>query len=206
MSNGITDVLETLSNNSELLKGFGTTITAEGLSFGAKKAGEAGKIVKAGAMKFGSLVVEPAVWAISGKAPSLVEGFLWGAGAASSLAGNAIGSGAAAGTSIAKAIVDNQSNKKLQEAMRSEPDITKARYMDLCSNFRSTLYSAQTNALLIAQSGGVAWQHSNGFWVYIKDARGGLVCNYLPSNFSKLYCPYLPITPVGGGKVEIETY
>jgi hypothetical protein len=206
MSNGITDVLETMAANSELLKGFSTAISAEGLSMAGDAAGGLGKTGKMAAYKFGSILVEPAVWMATGKIPGVVDALLWGIGSAATAAGQKVISGASFSTSIAKAVIENQSNKKLQEAMRSEPDLNKARYMDLCSNFHSGLYSAQTNALMVAQAGGVAWQHSNGFWVYIKDAKGALVCNYLPNNFSKLYCPYLPLTPDAKGRMEVEIY
>lgn len=52
------------------------------------------------------------------------------------------------------------------------------------------------NAQTIAGKGGVAWQHPNGLWVYLKLEENGkevLVCDYKPKKATKIPGPDLPL-------------
>lgn len=202
MGNGITDVFEA---NSKLATGISSVVASETLANLAKSAAKAGKPFKAGALTFGSLVVDPALWLYSGDGPGAADVAIWLFGAAATLSGKAAAAPAGIAANIAKAAIDNANDKKLQEAMRSEP-FEKAPYMDLCSNYPFWSNGAMIDAMTIANAGGVAWQHTNGYWVYMKDASGRLVCDYEPKVFTKVLCPVLPLEPDGKGGFKWTTY
>jgi len=202
MGNGITDLLE---SNRALATGMSSVLASETLTNLAKGAANAGKTVKAGAFTFGSLVVDPAIWLYNGSGPGAADVAIWLFGAAATLTKSTIGSPAGIAANIAKAAIDNINNKKLQEAMRGEP-FEKAPYMDLCTNYPFWSNGAMIDAMAIAEAGGVAWQHTNGYWVYMKDASGRLVCDYEPKIYTKVFCPVLPLEPNGKGGFRWTTY
>ncbi|MEZ6129864.1 MAG: hypothetical protein R3C59_14370 [Planctomycetaceae bacterium] len=192
MGNGITDFIEA---NQELAKGVSVTLASDTL---ARLAGEsATKTAKA--LRFGSILVEPAVWVLTAKTPGFVDLLYAGTGAVATYAGKEMISKAAFGASIAKAVIDNQTSKKLKEAMNSERDPVRASQMKLCSDQFFFSSGESIDALKIAKSGGVVWQHPNGLWVCIKDATGHFVCDYEPKVYAKVYCPVLPLEPISGG-------
>ena len=54
-------------------------------------------------------------------------------------------------------------------------------------------------AMKIASMGGVAWEHENGAYMFIKDANGLAVCDFRPRSYKTLYAPVLPLQRRGDG-------
>jgi hypothetical protein len=55
----------------------------------------------------------------------------------------------------------------------------------------------------IARKGGVAWQGKNGQWVYITDAQGFPVCDFVPNNYLNIWQPNRPLTMHPNGEFMI---
>lgn len=179
MSDGITDVIQ---DNKSAIVSTNSTIASMGLESMGKSA--AGKLVS------------PAVWALdwaaNDQAPDAVDIGLYGMG----LIGGVVGI-AAAGTGIVKALVDDDTNRKLETIRAAEPGKFRA-FIHPCVDYG---FSGQgINAMTIASEGGTAWEHPNGLWAYIVDATGKLVCDYRPAVAERIYQPLLPLRPTGGGK------
>jgi hypothetical protein len=169
-----------------------TTLAVGGelASVGAEKAvaGTAGKVL--------GKVVQPAIWIIdnaaTGSTPDAVDVGLYGLSFAAPLI-----AGAALVTGVVKAIVDDDTERRVKQAAASEPESHRP-------YIKSTLkygWSGQTiNAQVIASEGGTAWLGPSGVWVYITDAKGRLVCDYKPNVAKQIYQPVLPLSPTGNGK------
>lgn len=188
MADGITDFL---TDNSNTATSAGTTLASITLETLAKEAGEEaiGKTL--------GIIVEPAVWAIQGKAPDAGDGFLWGAGTIATLVGSTIGGVAVATTSILKGVADDDISRKAEAASACEPEKVR-KGIDAVTAYSSWSAHAIT-AQTIASKGGTTWQHPNGQWVFIRDAKGKLVCDYKPAVAQVIYQPLLPLRPVGDG-------
>lgn len=192
MGNGITDFIEA---NPELAKGISVTLASETLG---NMAGE-GLTTGAKALRFGSILVEPAVWVATAKVPTFVDLVYLGVGAMATLGGKKLLSKASVGASVAKAVIDNQTNKKLKEVMISEGSPARASQISLCSEQFAFSSGEMIDALKLTKSGAVTWQHPNGVWVCIRDLAGHLVCDYEPKVYTKVYAPVLPLEPISGG-------
>ena len=96
-----------------------------------------------------------------------------------------------------KGIVDDDTRRRLSDARSSEPGQHR-KFILPCVDYG---WSGQgINAMTIASKGGTAWEHPNGLWAYIVDAKGRLVCNYRPQVAQQIYQPLLPLRPSGDGK------
>ena len=143
--------------------------------------------------KIAGAVVQPAVWVLDFAAndapPDGTDVSLWGL----SLVSGPVG-WAAAATGILKGAVDDRTRHLLEQARAAEPQ-ERRKFMSACADYG---WSGQgINAQTIASKGGTAWEHPNGLWVYITDARGLLVCDYRPVVARKIYQPLLPLRPAG---------
>lgn len=158
--------------------------------------GASTEVLSRGIGKLGPLA-QPAVWvldaAVNDTSPDAADIGLYGLGLFGGPAG-----WAAAAVGMLKGFVDDDSRAKLQAAQASEPEEFRA-FIRSC-----TSYSISAPALIVAQEiasrGGTAWQHSNGLWVYITDARDRMVANYQPKVARVVYQPVDPPTPAGAGK------
>lgn len=182
MGDGITDFLQENANASKSLL---STIVSESLGAGGQALGRgvAGKVA-------GGLV-EPALWAVSDDGPDAVDVGLWGMG----LLGGPLAI-AGAVTGLLRGVVDDQVQIGVDQAAACEPE----RYrkgIKSCHRYGSA--GAFTNAMSIAAAGGTAWEHPNGTWVYIVDAKKRLVCDYQPAVAKRIFQPNLPLQPVPGG-------
>jgi hypothetical protein len=155
--------------------------------------------------------VQPAVWlvqyAANGSTPDRTDVGLYSMGVGSSALqslgyGGPFGAIAAAGTSLVKGMVDDHTAELLKAVRASEP----AKYAKGIFPVEHAGKGSRGSitASLIASSGGVAWQHPNGLWVYIanKDTRTGdwlPVCDYRPRKARTVYLPLLPLRPKGDG-------
>ncbi|MCO6382894.1 MAG: hypothetical protein JXQ91_13475 [Vannielia sp.] len=164
------------------------TVTSEGISRalgGGIRGGAAG------------LVVQPAVWIITGTGPDAGDAFIYGTGVAGVVAG-AILAVPAIITGTVKAAVDDHTASLVAEVRAKEP-----------AEYRNSIYpvddysffasGGHIQAMTIAAAGGVAWQDENGVYCFIRDANGRLVCDYRPRSYKKLYFPELPLRQVGNG-------
>ena len=176
MTDGITDFLD---DNRSAAMSAGSTIASIGVDAGAKGLGK---------------WVSPAVWTLTGEAPSKVDGGLWAIGL---IPGFGI---AAAGTSFIKGMVDDDVRRRLEGVKACEP-AEKRPFIRPAVDY-SMWAGEGINAQTIASCGGTAWEHPNGLWVYLADARGVPVCDYRPAIARTIYRPYLPLSPAGRGRVK----
>lgn len=142
------------------------------------------------------LVVQPAVWIATGRGPDAGDAFIYGTSVVGAFAGAIV---AVPGiiTGMVKAAVDDHTATLVEEAKRDEP----AQYRNaICpvDDFSFFASGGHIQSTTIASYGGVAWQHPNGVYVFAKDARGRLVCDYEPARWQKLYAPHLPLQGANG--------
>lgn len=165
------DIAESIQGNKNLIQTVSGTIASIGLE-------QTGKRV-AGAL------VTPATWAMNyaaeGNKPGIVDVGIWGAGFISAPASIATG--------LVKAVVDDDISQRLRRVREKEPS-KYSRFINDCHSYASS--SPQINAMTIASKGGTAWVSSVGLWVYITDARGKLVADYLPADYTTIYQPQKP--------------
>ena len=142
------------------------------------------------------LVVQPAVWALTGTTPDAGDAFIYGASAAgvfsSLLAAPAIVVG------VVKAAVDDATQTLVDQAKAGEDEGVRDGIYSV-GDYSFAASGGHIQAMTIASAGGVAWQHPNGVYLFIKDKNGLPVCDFRPRVFRQIYAPELPLRPVGGG-------
>lgn len=168
-------------NNSSLIQSTGGTLVSITLESMGQKI-------------MGSLVT-PASWALNyadqGKMPDTTDVGIYGTSLAGGLAGPA-----AIATGIVKAVVDDDMERRLREVRQAE-QVKYRGFIKPCYTYSSA--PPLISAMKIANSGGTAWLHPNGLWVYITDANGFLVVDFKPNIAIKTYRPKLPLTPAKNG-------
>ena len=147
--------------------------------------------------KIGGALVQPAVWATTEDAPDAVDVGVWVAGLFAGPAG-----WAALMTGAFKALLDGHTAERLAHVRASEPKHLRPGILPV-TKF-STLTGDTNTALRIAMKGGVAWEHPNGLWVFLRDAKGGLVPDHDPALMRRKVGPKLPMEPAPGGGFRIE--
>jgi hypothetical protein len=184
--NGITDIIDEMIESDP---NYATTITNTGVTvasvtLGLKRFGTKGSV--------GGALVQPLVWLHQGNAGDLGDKMLYGLGLFPLLT---VPAGI---VSIWKGILDDRVLDQLEEVCRDEPShLRKAIFPSATYTFDGKPY---TGALKVAADGGVAWQHPNGLWVFLKlekDGKDVLVCDYRPKNAVRIIGPELPLRPVG---------
>ncbi len=188
--NGITDHLDEMIENDPSFK---TTLINSGVFVASYGLGKLKALGKLGGFAAGA-VVQPLVWAFQGNTGDAGDKLLYGLGLFPPLT---VAAGIAG---IWKGRMDDDVLDKLAEVTASEP-----------SHLSKAIYPAATYgwtaqgpilAQKIASNGGVAWQHPNGLWVFIKLEQGGkeiLMCDYEPRNAAKILGPELPLRWMGSG-------
>lgn len=197
-NNGVTDYLDKAIEKNPSLK---TTILNLGIGMGsfglgmiAEELGKRGISHLKGIKWYGAgALIQPAVWAIQGNTGDAADKLLWLLGAIPPL-------GLAAGiVSVWKGLMDDDVIQKHAEVVASEGSYLR----DFI--FPTATYKWGASGILpqrIAQDGGVAWQHPNGLWVFIKAEQQGkmkLICDYKPKNAVKILGPELPLLWTGAG-------
>lgn len=178
----------TVTENIEQHQNFISSISQPLAVIGLDKVGQrvAGKILT------------PVVWSLnyaaSGKTPDKVDVGLFGTG----LLGGAAGPAAIA-TGIVKAIVDDDMEQRLK-AIRLAEKVETRPFIRPCYQFG--MAPPQINAMTIASIGGTAWQHANGLWVYITDAKNRHIPNFKPNSAVQIYQPVWPLQEKGHGKFQ----
>jgi hypothetical protein len=179
------NAVEAIDRNKNLISSVSQPLAVIGLD----------KIGKKVAGKF----LTPAVWAlnyaVNGKKPDNVDLGLYGVG----LMGGSAGPAAIA-TGIVKAAVDDDMEHRLKIARLSE-DVKYRPTIFPCYHYGTA--PPQINAMTIASSGGTAWQHPNGLWVYILFNNGKEllhVPNFKPNKAIQVYQPVWPLQPKGEGR------
>jgi hypothetical protein len=153
-----------------------------------------GRISMAGGLSRGGaagLVVQPVVWAVTGNGPDAADAFIYGVGAAGAMAGWILAVPASV-TGIIKAAVDDYVGGLVAEAKQDEPEAVRG---GIYGTDDYGFWSANNHitAMTIASYGGVAWQHRNGAYLFIKDASDTLVCDYHPRSYQRIYRPVIPL-------------
>ncbi|MCX2783672.1 hypothetical protein OQJ46_11815 [Microbulbifer thermotolerans] len=165
------DTVSAARNHKNTIQTLSGTIASIGLEQSGKKVA-------------GSLIT-PATWALNyaaeGSKPGAVDIGLWATGFVSAPA--------AITTSVIKAVMDDDTQRKLSHVRSKEP-AKYAKFIHPCSNYGSS--APEIVAMSIANKGGTAWISNIGLWVYITDARGNLVADYQPLDFLKIYRPKKP--------------
>lgn len=160
------EVANAIRKNKNLIQTTGGAVASIGLE-------QVGKNVA------GSLIT-PATWAVNraadGSKPDAVDVGVW--------LGGLVSAPAAIITGTMKALVDDDTARKLALVRSNEP-LKYARTISPCSDFGFS--SPSINAMTIASKGGTAWVSVVGLWVYIIDSRGNLVADYEPSTFVTMY-------------------
>lgn len=141
------------------------------------------------------LVVQPVVWAVTGNGPDAGDAFIYATGAAGAVAG-AILVVPATITGVIKAAMDDWIGGMVAEARLDEPEAVRN---GIVGTDDYGFWSANNHieAMSIASKGGVAWQHPNGVYLYIRDANGTPICDYYPRRFRRLYKPLIPLRTNG---------
>lgn len=153
-----------------------------------------GKISMAGGLSRGGaagLLVQPVVWAVTGTGPDAADAFIYGVGAVGAAAGWILAVPATV-TGIVKAAVDDYVGGLVAEAKQDEPEAVRG---GIYGTDDYSFWAANNHnyAMTIASYGGVAWQHPNGAYLFIKDATGTPICDYHPQSYRQLYRPVLPL-------------
>lgn len=154
-----------------------------------------GSVASIGLEKVGQKVagtlVTPAVWvlnySVQGSTPDLMDGVIYATSFISAPASITVG--------LIKSSVDDDIDNKLREVQKAEGKY--AAFIKPC--YRYGVSAPQINAASIAKSGGTAWRHPNGLWVYILDGRGHFVTNFQPRVYVEMYQPSTPLTQHSGG-------
>ncbi|WP_439522265.1 hypothetical protein [Marivita sp.] len=141
------------------------------------------------------LVVQPVTWAVTGTGPDAADAFIYGVGAAG-VAGGAILAIPATITGIIKAAVDDYVGGLVAEAKADEPEAVRGGIYGT-DDYGFWAANNHITAMTIASYGGVAWQHRNGAYLFIKDATDTPICDYHPRSYQSLYRPIIPLRPNG---------
>lgn len=186
--NGITDLLDA---KIEADPSYATTLINSGVfaaSFKLGKLKNAAKLTKFAA----SSIVQPLVWAIQGNTGDAGDKFLYAAGLVPLLT---VPAGI---VGIWKGRMDDDVLDKLAQVTKDEPPEL-AKFI-----FPAATYSWTAQGPILAQKiaadGGVAWQHPNGLWVFIKFEREGkmiLPVDYRPKKAKDVAGPQLPLQIIG---------
>ncbi|WP_299592921.1 hypothetical protein [uncultured Microbulbifer sp.] len=175
----MTEQVSSIQNHKNTIQTISGTIASIGLEQTGKKI--------AGAL------ITPATWAVNyaaeGSKPGAVDVGIWATGFLSAPA--------AIATGLTKAVVDDDTQQKLQKVRSKEPS-KYSQYIVPCSTY--SFSAPEIAAMTIASKGGTAWVSNIGLWVYISDANNNLVADYQPTDFLKVYRPKKPYqTGVNGG-------
>ncbi len=160
---------------------------------GLRFAGKVGGVV-------GGVLLQPAVWIITGATPDKVDQGVYGLGVVATIVGSFSLSIAAVCAGVLKGGIDDDIEKRLAEVKRSEKDLHR-RFIRPCIHY-SSWSGHGLNAMTIATKGGTAWMHPNGLWVYIADAKGKLIINYQPTKAIIVYHPILPLILGSNGRYK----
>ena len=187
--NGITDKLEEMIRKDP---SYQTTLINSGVFVGSVTLGNLQKLSTL--QRFGAgAIVQPLVWAFQGNTGDDGDKMLYALGLTPFLPLTV----AAGITGIWKGLMDDDVLAKLEQVKQDEPSyLSKAIYPTAIYGWSGAGINAQT----IASKGGVAWQHPNGLWVYLKLEKNGkevLVCDYKPRNAVKILGPELPLQLAG---------
>lgn len=180
-SNGISDFINNSSNTGKHVT---QTVASITLTEVLKKGGRAALGTGAGAL------VEPAVWLLSGKAPQPGDVALWGGGTVVGIVGGFFAGLGVAGAGLIKALVEDNEDKLIQAAIQAEP----AQFRPFITSVRA--YGTSGRGIVagtIASHGGVAWRVGPATWVFIRDAKGRLICDYKPKFSYETNGPVLPL-------------
>jgi hypothetical protein len=179
--------VQAIENHKNIIQSTSSTIASMGLS----KVGQ----------KTGGALVTPAVWVLNyadkGSIPDKLDAGLYGMGFLGSIA-----SVAAISVGTVKAIVDDDIDTRLRDVQNTEDPKYQA-FIQPC--YRYAMNPPQINATTIASKGGTAWQHANGLWVYIMDAKGRLVHDFKPKKYIQIYRPKMPLTKSRSGNFLWES-
>jgi hypothetical protein len=172
-----------MSNAEQFIKDHRTVLQTTGgtlASIALEKSGE----------KLAGNLVTPAIWVYnyvdSGATPDGADASIYATGLAGGVAAPA-----AIATSMLKSVVDDDTARKVSAVRKGELPRYRPFIMP-CSIYAPA--PSVINAQTIASKGGTAWQHPNGIWVYITDARGRLVSDFKPKAAVKIYQPVTPLT------------
>lgn len=128
-------------------------------------------------------VIKPVEWMVDPEAdPDVADVSLW--------LGGMVSAPAAFVTGLVKAICDDQTLQKLKEVHAGEPAPIAPRIRP-AQDF-SSVSAMDIAAMSIAASGGVAWRHPNGLWVYVAD-KDGKPLVYEPAVWTVIYTPRIPL-------------
>jgi hypothetical protein len=149
-------------------------------------------LTKAGKGPLGVLI-SPAVWLynwqFSGSTPSSVDGAFY----AISLAGG-IFAPVALAASYVKALMDDDIERKVNEARQTEPALYRPGIQAIVGWGPPSALAGE-----FAMAGGTSWQAPNGIWVTIVDANKRLIPNYKPVHASAIRRPVWPLTAAPNG-------
>ena len=165
--NGITDLLDQrIADNPS----YENTLVNSSVFVASLTLGNMKKLGKLGGFA-ASAVVQPLVWAYQGNTGDDWDKILFGLGLLPpfTIAAGIMG--------IWKGIIDDNIRQKLEQVHASEPSYLSNAILPASTYGGS---GPGINAQTIASRGGVAWQHPNGLWVYIKLEKNGkdiLVCD-----------------------------
>lgn len=137
------------------------------------------------------LVVQPVVWAVTGNGPDAADAFIYGCGAVGVAAG-AILAVPATITGIIKAAVDDYTAGLVADARLDEPQAVRGG-INGADDYGFWSANNHIEAMTIASYGGVAWQHPNGAYLFIRDAAGNPICDYRPRTYQRVYRPIIPL-------------
>lgn len=186
--NGVTDYLD-----EEIAKdpSYATTLVNSGVftsSFGLGKLNQLGKLGKFAA----GAIVQPLVWAVQGNTGDAGDKFLYAMGLVPLLT---VPAGL---VGIWKGLMDDDVLDKLAQITKGEPPEL-AKFIFPAATYSWKAYGPLL-AKKIAADGGVAWQHPNGLWVFLKFERHGktiLSCDYRPKIAKTIVGPELPLRITG---------
>ncbi len=157
-----------------------------------------GKISMAGGFSKGNvagLLVQPAVWAITGSGPDAGDAFIYGTSVAGAAAGWVLAVPALAAGGV-KAVVDDYVSGLVGEARSCEPEAVRGGIVGI-DEYGFWAANNEIWAMHIASKGGVVWKHPNGAYCYIRDATKAPICYYKPQKYSKIFRPVIPLKPNG---------
>ena len=139
------------------------------------------------------ILVSPVTWAynfnVQGSVPTSVDAAFW----AIALPGGILASAALA-ASYVKALVDDDVERKLEEVRRGERPSRRPGILALAGWGPPSSLAGH-----FARKGGTAWQHSNGLWVSIVDAREKMIVDYTPAHPISIRRPVWPLQRAPGG-------
>lgn len=188
--NGVTDYLD---QQIEMNPSYKTTLINSGVFVSSWRLGKLSQLGKLGGFAAGA-VVQPLVWYMQGNTGDAGDKVLYALGLIPPLT-------VAAGlVGIWKGRMDDDVLDKLAEVTADEPPEL-AKFIFPAATYGWT-GQGPILAQKIAQDGGVAWQHPNGLWVFLKFERNGKIihsCDYVPKNAAKIWGPELPLRWLGTG-------